>query len=317
MSALLNEQSTNPRVAVLLAVFDGANWLKEQLDSILGQVKVDITIFVSVDQSSDGSEQLIDCWASLDPRIKALQHGFHFGGAAPNFLRLMHEVDFSTFDFVSLADQDDIWNNNKLNAAIELLRSKDASAYSSNALAFWGNGRTAFINKSQAQVKWDYLFEAAGPGCTYVLTQQLATSIQQLLVQKPQALKKVGFHDWFFYAYARAHEFKWVIDDQSWISYRQHASNQVGINSGLQAFMHRVDKVSSGWALAQSIFVADLLDKKSEPFAKMWSSGNPLGLARLACYSWQCRRRFRDKFFFFFACIYMALKGGISSSNKD
>jgi len=313
MSASRNENNPNPRVAVLLAVFEGAIWLKEQMDSILSQVNVDITIFVSVDQSTDGSEQLIDRWASLEPRIQVLQHGFRFGGAAPNFLRLMHELDFSSFDFVSLSDQDDIWDGNKLNAAIQLLRSEHACAYSSNALAFWGDGRTAFIKKSQAQVKWDYFFEAAGPGCTYILTQQLAKSIQQLLALKPEALKRVGFHDWFIYAYARANGFKWVIDHHSWISYRQHAFNQVGINSGWRAFMYRVKKVSSGWAFAQSIFIADLLDQKSEPFVKIWSSGNPLGLARLACYSWQCRRRIRDKIFFFFACIYMALKGGIPS----
>ena len=77
MSASRNENNPNPRVAVLLAVFEGAIWLKEQMDSILSQVNVDITIFVSVDQSTDGSEQLIDRWASLDPRIQVLQHGFH------------------------------------------------------------------------------------------------------------------------------------------------------------------------------------------------------------------------------------------------
>jgi rhamnosyltransferase len=303
----------SPRIVVLMAVYNGVRWLPEQLNTILNQAGVHVTIFVSVDQSTDGSEQLIDEWAIRDSRIKVLPHGQRFGGAAPNFLRLLKEVDLSPFNFVSLADQDDIWDPNKLSAAIQLLESKKAEAYSSNAMAFWEGGRTAFINKSQAQVQWDYFFEAAGPGCTYVFAKSLALALQQLLIAKPNAGHQVGLHDWFIYAFARANGYAWVIDSRSWLSYRQHASNQVGMNSGFKAFMHRAKKVSSGWALSQSILLADLLDRRDDPFVKIWVSGNSWGLVRLAMHSWQCRRRLRDKFLFFCSCLYMALIGGVRS----
>jgi rhamnosyltransferase len=305
--------SQPPRVAVLLTVFNGVRWLREQLDSILNQVNVDLTIYISVDQSTDTSELFVDGRATKDSRIQVLPHGFHFGGAAPNFLRLFREVDLSTFDYVSLSDQDDIWDLDKLSAAIALLEANSADAYSSNALAFWESGRTAFINKSQPQVQWDFYFEAAGPGCTYVLTKQLASAIQDLLRTQSDLSQKVGLHDWFIYAYARANGYHWVIDSQSYIQYRQHAFNQVGMNSGWKAFIHRAKKVSSGWALSQSILLADLLERGNEPFVKIWVSGSSKGLVHLAFYSWQCRRRLRDKFLFFFSCLYMALLGGIRS----
>jgi rhamnosyltransferase len=49
-----------PTIAVLLAAFNGTPWLKEQVDSILAQENVDLTLFISVDQSSDGTEALVD-----------------------------------------------------------------------------------------------------------------------------------------------------------------------------------------------------------------------------------------------------------------
>lgn len=298
-----------PRVAVLLAVFNGVPWLSEQLNSILNQVNIDLTIFVSVDSSIDGSEATIDAWAAKDSRIRVLPHGCRFGGASKNFFRLIREVDLSSFDFVSLADQDDIWDSIKLNSAINLMVASKADAYSSNALAFWGNGQTFFVNKSQPQVKWDYLFEAAGPGCTYVLTSKLATAIQGLLISKLALSLKIGLHDWFIYAYARSNNFHWIIDKQSWIRYRQHASNQVGVNLGWTAFIRRVKKVSSGWAFSQTILLAEMLDKLNQPFVRLWASGSRLGLLYLAGRSWQCRRRKRDKILFFFSCLYMAIFG--------
>ena len=302
----------NPvRVAVLLTAFNGVRWLDEQIQSILEQANMNVTIFISVDRSIDGSEQLVDELSTKDQRIQVLPHGFRFGGAASNFFRLFREVDFSTFDYISLSDQDDIWDANKLKVATEMIQSENAEAYSSNALAFWENGKTALIRKSQAQVKWDYFFEAAGPGCTYILTQKLALAIQKILNKKPELSKQVGLHDWFIYAFARVNHFKWVIDDHALISYRQHQSNEVGINSGWKAFMRRFEKVSSGWALRQAILLTKLLDQGNTPFVKIWSSGSSFGLLQLSLYSWQCRRRVRDKFFFFFSCLYMALIGGV------
>lgn len=307
-----NKDIATPKIAILLAIFNGVQYLQEQLESILNQEHVAVEVFVSVDASSDGSEQWIEEKALSDARIHVLSHGQRFGGAAPNFFRLIREVNFSSFDYVSLADQDDIWLPQKLSAGIEMLKKSKADAYSSNALAFWADGKEALIDKAQAQVKWDYLFEAAGPGCTYILTQRLALALQVILLNKSKDSQAIGLHDWFIYAFARANGYLWAIDHATWIRYRQHAKNQVGVNSGIKAFMHRAHKVTSGWALSQSILIAQLIGSGNTPFVKSWSSGKPLALLKLASHSWQCRRRLKDKVLFFFSCLLMAAKGGIS-----
>ena len=134
-------RSQTPNIAVCLAAYNGMRYLPEQLTSILNQMGVAVTVFVSVDASSDGTEAWVDAQAKHDSRIIALPHGKHFGGAAKNFFRLFRDVDFSGYDFVSLADQDDAWFLDKLSHEIKQMSSNNAEAYSANVIAFWDDGR--------------------------------------------------------------------------------------------------------------------------------------------------------------------------------
>lgn len=300
-----------PRMAVCLAVYNGRPWLVEQVESILAQQGVGVTVFVSVDTSCDGSEGLVDQLAASDARLRVLAHGKRFGGAAPNFFRILFDVDFSAFDYVAFADQDDIWKPDKLRQAHEKLQSTGADAYSSNVIAFWPDQRTVLIEKSQKQVQWDFLFEAAGPGCTYVLRRQLACAIQTLVRSSQSKVGKVWLHDWFLYAFARAHGYRWVIDDYAGMLYRQHEKNQVGANLGWSALSYRARKVFSGWGLTQSTVIAELVGLDQQPFVRRWSGGGRMGILWLASHSWQCRRRFRDKCLFASMCLALFFTGGI------
>jgi len=292
-----------PTIAVLLAAFNGTPWLKEQVDSILDQENVDLTLFISVDQSSDDTEAIVDQLAATDARIKVLPHGKHFGSAGANFFRLFRELDFSPYDFVALSDQDDIWNLNKLSTAITALKVNDAQGYSSNITAFWPDGQKYFIDKSQAQVKWDYLFEAAGPGCTYVVTRALAIEFASFLKTQSEAVSQVQLHDWLLYAFSRAKGYPWYIDNKSSLLYRQHANNQFGANVGFSAFLMRAKKVLNGWGFDQSRAIARAIGLANHPFVENWSKGTRLGYLQLGLYCKQCRRRMRDKYLFLFACI--------------
>jgi rhamnosyltransferase len=228
-----------PQVAILLAARNGMAWIEAQLDSILKQTGVRTTIYIGVDPSTDGTLAWCQAMAAQNPAVKVLPFNGHSGGAASNFFRLIATVDFSAFDYVSLADQDDIWLPSKLARAHEVLSKTGADGYSSNVIAFWDDGRKVLVKKSQRQVKWDFLFEAAGPGCTYVMRRGLAQAVQSLVRSRPKDLAGLGLHDWFIYAFARAHGWRWLIDEEAGMLYRQHASNLVGVNAGAQAFRYR------------------------------------------------------------------------------
>lgn len=296
-----------PKVAVCIAAFNGVRWLPEQVYSILSQTGVKVTLFASVDLSIDGTEEWFDQISLCYQNIVVLSHGQHFGGAAPNFFRLLAEVDFSDFDYVSLADQDDIWLPEKLVHAHHVLSKTSADAYSSNVMAFWPDGRRLLIEKSQSQVQWDFLFEAAGPGCTYVVRKELAGAFQLLLKNRWSDAQQIGLHDWFMYAFARANGYQWVIDDYAGMLYRQHESNQVGVNQGWRALLHRARKILGGWGLSQSAFIAELVGLGNDPFVRRWSNGSRAGLLSLSLHAWQCRRRLRDKILFALSCAALLL----------
>lgn len=293
-------QSVRPRVAILMAVFQGEPWLTEQIVSILAAEAVDLTLFVSLDPSSDASSALLQSWVVRDARLVVLPEVAASGGAACNFFRLLRDVDSSRYDFIALADQDDIWFGNKLQRACAVLNETGAAGYSSNVLAFWPDGRERLIEKAFAQRRWDFLFEGPGPGCTFVLTARLGGLLQTFVKQHWSGLQPLAYHDWFIYAFARARGERWIIDAWPSLRYRQHGQNELGANSGWRAAFLRWQKVRSGWAFAQSALMVDLLGLSEQPFVRQWQRR---GACWLALQAGQCRRRLRDRCLFFLICL--------------
>lgn len=290
-----------PRIAVLLAAYNGFQWLSVQLQSILDQQDVSVTVFISVDNSSDGTEALVDEWASRDARVIPLPYGETLGGAAKNFYHLLRNVDFSSFDYVSFADQDDIWLTDKLICAHQKLSQGVFAGYSGNVTAFWPDGREQLLDKAQPQRQYDFLFEAAGPGCSYVLKVSDALAFKAFLQQHWGEANKVFLHDWLIYAWFRSKGLQWFIDPNPKIQYRQHASNQVGANSGLKAFKARLALVRKGWYRAQIAQIVGLLG--SAVATRGIGQDGSVSKAFLIRNICQLRRRLRDRFFLFFIIL--------------
>ena len=284
-----------------MAVYNGMHWLPEQVDSILKQENVSVSLWISVDSSQDGSEAWVDTLASHDARVHVLPHGQRFGHAARNFFRLLEAIETDAFDYISLADQDDIWFPDKLWRAHVRLVATGADAYSSNVLALWPDGRKKLIHKAQPQRRWDHFFEAAGPGCTYVFKSAVIADVQKRLVAVPSKMLAIGLHDWFLYAHVRAGGGTWVIDALPSMYYRQHENNQVGVNQGLRALSMRVRRVWSGWAMSQAHLIASLVDPDHRTDVPRWLKAHKM--FRLALHASDCRRRFRDQILFFMSCL--------------
>ncbi|MGZ5029198.1 MAG: glycosyltransferase [Methylobacter sp.] len=298
-----------PKIAVLLAAYNGQEYIEEQLDSILNQKDIDVSIFISIDLSTDNTYEWCLEFSHLHANVMILHYGAQFGGAAKNFFRLIRDVDFSTFDYISFSDQDDIWLLDKLIRAVNKIKETNSNGYSSNVMAFWLTGKRKLVEKSQPQRAWDYLFEAAGPGCTYVLSVDLASEIKKAVVKNWPEINKIGLHDWFIYAYARANGFNWFIDAWPSLLYRQHLDNQVGANKGWKAFSYRLKKVVGGWGIEQSALIAKLVGKGNSSFVRDWCDFERFGFLKLAFSANKCRRKPVERILFFFACFLMAIVG--------
>ena len=286
---------TKPKIAVLLATFNGEVWLQEQLESIQNQSNVDVSIVVSDDCSFDNTLQGLKTEMNAIGKRLILLPTQKLGSAAANFFRLLRDVDLSDVDYVALSDQDDIWLPNKLSHALEVTHVNQADAYSSNVIAFWPNGKKKIINKAQIQQDWDYMLESAGPGCTFVITKKLALALQDFLVKNKKACQSVDLHDWFIYAFARSKGYKWIIDDGSYMLYRQHADNVVGANVGLKAKLVRWRKLREGWLVQQALLIADILNYGNYLPMRQLRSPHVSDRLSLIINVKKLRRRWRDR----------------------
>lgn len=296
-----------------MAAYNGMSWIEEQLSSILAQTRVRVSVYISVDPSLDGTEAWCAEFARTHAQVHLLPPCGPFGGAARNFFRLIRDVDFSGFDYISFSDQDDIWYPEKLERATAKIQSCNIDGYSSNVVAFWQDGRRMVVDKAQPQVKWDYLFEAAGPGCTYVLSKELASAFKAEIKGHWEEVQEVALHDWYCYAFARSNGFKWFIDPAPGMDYRQHAKNQVGVNAGAASAMMRLKRVAQGWWLSQVRVICSLTSSGRGAVCPVPELSRRVSLLWLAVNSRECRRRNRDRVAFSMLCIYMALFNKLGS----
>lgn len=283
------EHESPPQIAVLLTAFNGMRWIDEQVESIFNQEGVSVTIFISVDLSTDGTYEWAKGLESKHQNVVLLPYGERFGGAGPNFIRLIKDAELSDFDAVSFADQDDIWLPQKLVTAYAEIESGRCDVYSSNVTAFWADGREVLINKSQGKRKLDHFFEAAGPGCTYVFSRCAMQDFKGFIVKSGEKIKKISLHDWLAYAFICEQGYTWYIDDWPSMRYRQHNNNQVGTNNSITAYKKRFVMIKNKWLRSQINMIVSLV--APEKYVKLNSR------IYLILNFTQLRRSFRDRYF--------------------
>ena len=234
------------RVAVIMATFNGGEFIEEQIETILNQRGVAVKLFISDDGSSDKTLSIINALQKKNKDLHILKPHPSNLGPGKNFYRLIKFLPKNEYDYIALSDQDDIWHQEKLSRAVDVLEKSNMDGYSSDVIAFKGNlERTAYIKKSYPQKKYDYLFESPGPGCTFVLNKHLFLKLQEFLYQTQT---NFIYHDWLIYAFARTKNFSWYIDDKPNILYRQHNSNYFGVHKGFLSSMNRLRSIlNGGW----------------------------------------------------------------------
>ncbi|WP_434663116.1 glycosyltransferase [Aeromonas sp. NJAU223] len=282
------------KVAVLLSAYNGEQWIEEQLSSIIEQNNISLDIYISIDESTDRTLDICQSYTTKNKNITVLPYGFKFGGAGKNFFRLLADTDLNGYDYIAFSDQDDIWHEDKLTKAISELHRYDC--YSSNVIAFWEDGREMLIDKSQLQCKWDFLFEAAGPGCTYVFKRDVIIQFKTWLLMHYEKIgDDIELHDWLIYAFARSRGYRWFIDPEPMMRYRQHANNQVGTNNNIKAAKKRFLLIRSKWYRKQVMNIAGYLGLQNSAIFRFGLANGYKGNLYLLVRVNKLRRRTRDR----------------------
>lgn len=118
-----------PRVSILLPVYNGAQYLPAQLDSILGQSDPEFELLALDDGSTDASRDVLARYAGRDRRLRILPADGNRG----QVLRLSELLGAATGEFVAIADQDDEWEVDR-NAALQAAIGEHDLAFGSSEL---------------------------------------------------------------------------------------------------------------------------------------------------------------------------------------
>ena len=100
-------EQNNHKIAILLATYNGAKYIREQLDSLFQQSCGDFHLYIRDDGSKDDTLKIVEEYRQkFSDRITVLEDLQKHKGAAKSFMTLLQEVDS---DYYMFCDQDDIW----------------------------------------------------------------------------------------------------------------------------------------------------------------------------------------------------------------
>ena len=233
----------NKKILILLTTYNGARYIKQQIDSLLNQTYKNFEIIARDDGSSDNSFEIL---ISYD--IKILESMKNLGAKGSFGTLLEYAVQNSDSEYFMFCDQDDVWENDKIEKTfIKMLEMEKSNTITpllvhtdlkvvdeklvSTADSFW--------NYQNIDPKKDslnrLLVQNTITGCTMMINRKLA----ELALPVP---KECIMHDWWIGLVASAFGRIDVINDKT-ISYRQHSSNDTGAKKfGIKHIISKIKK---------------------------------------------------------------------------
>lgn len=220
-----------------MATYNGKKYLSEQLESIFAQKSVLVEILVRDDGSKDGTRNLLDEYKKSG-RLQWYT-GEHLNVARGYFDLMKMALKFDA-DYIAFADQDDVWDSDKLYIATQFLDSVDRKV---PALYYCGqrlvDGELNFIanhelNNHRTLITRFVLSDFAG--CTGVFNRAL---LEAVIEYEPQYML---MHDTWILKVCLCLGGKVFVDTKPHMNYRQHGGNTVGLGRSLSAYIKQVNQ---------------------------------------------------------------------------
>jgi len=231
---------TAPDIDIVLPVYNGADFLAAQLDSLQRQSFTSWRVLIRDDGSSDATPDIIKSYAEVDERILILSDEQGKLGAIRNFSCLLAHT---RAEYVVLCDQDDVWLPDKIEKSLNLLlrMEKDEpgipllvhsdlkvvdQSLKEIAPSFW---QFQHVDPESSGRIGRLLVQNVAVGCTMIMNRRLV----ELALPMPES---VLMHDWWIALVACALGKVGYIHEPT-VLYRQHGSNTLG---GRRYDMHRI-----------------------------------------------------------------------------
>jgi glycosyltransferase involved in cell wall biosynthesis len=219
--------SDAPLVLILLATYNGERFLSEQLHSIEAQTYKNWALYVSDDQSQDGTTDKLLEFQSRHPDRCTIRQHTRGNSFAQNFMSMVFRCPVEA-DYYAFCDQDDIWASEKLERALTALK----TIPSGKPVLYCG--RTKLVNAENQPIGYSPKHKKA-PSFKNALTQNIGGGNTMVFNKSTvDILRKVTdqnstiAHDWWTYLTVTAVGGSVIYDPIPYVRYRQHKDNAIG-----------------------------------------------------------------------------------------
>ena len=211
------------KIQILMSTYNGEKYLEEQLNSIVNQKgNFDIKILIRDDGSID---KTIDIIGKYKNKIEIdIIKGKNIG-VNESMKELFMNADVS-FDYFAISDQDDVWNDNKLNLAVEQLEKTNFEGlkmFSSRSLVT--DEKLNIIGKTQDSMGmitfYNAMIQNICPGHTQVFNKEVVLELRKNYCDKMIVI------DWWIYMLVSAVG-ELTFYRECTVKHRQHRVNSVG-----------------------------------------------------------------------------------------
>lgn len=235
-------------IDILLAAYNGEDYISNQIKSILNQTYLDYKLYIRDDLSTDTTKAILSFYAKNFPRIVQIvdlhnkHHRLKING---NFSKLL---EYSTSNYIMFSDQDDVWLPNKIKMSMNkmlemenkygkdkpLLVHTDLKIVDCNlntiSSSFW---KYQNLNPKQGKNLGRLLLQNVVTGCTMMINKPL----KNLVLPIPS---EAIMHDWWIALVAVTFGKVDYIKTPT-VLYRQHDNNDTGAKKwGIQYVINRV-----------------------------------------------------------------------------
>lgn len=230
-------------ISVIITTFNGEHYLKDQLNSVINQSIKPDEIIIADDCSTDDTLNII----KSVQQISSLAIKYYVNKTNLGYVKnYSNAILRANGDYIFLCDQDDVWEKNKIEITIEMMKKYNAEIACTGFKLIDKNGKKiSFVeeynsNPLYGYENWSYqirkisffrlIWGNFSPGCTYCLKReiiQIYNKIRNFDISHDYQLLLIG-----------ANRKAAIYIDYPLISYRIHDNNTIGVKKNVSVKNH-------------------------------------------------------------------------------
>ena len=232
-----------------MSTYNGETYLRGQLDSLISQDYINLSVLVRDDGSSDRTCEIL---REYEAKMNLKWYSGQNIGLAASFFDLVKNAN-DNVDYYAFCDQDDVWLPNKVSVAVSSIKSWENSelpcAYGCRSTIVDKDLITSTLNKVMKRE----LTPTFGNAIAQCILQGCSTMINSAMRRELIANMPIHAitHDWWIYLVATAIGMVYI-DPTSYLLYRQHQGNVMGRRTMRNAF-HKYVRIYQLWGKTHSL----------------------------------------------------------------